>query len=143
MVGSTFTVYKANMEKKVTFGEIMLRLSPPNRFRFGQTRSFKGFGIQHPETNVTHGKLLTDIYKNACQASVKKYEKLKTNSITLRCSGSASHTTLSAILYRSGKVFVGRIYKITDIFDRVGSGDSLWEGWSSDFQTILQILKMP
>jgi 2-dehydro-3-deoxygluconokinase len=39
MVDSTFTVCRGKMKKIVTFGEIMLRLSPPNQLRFGQART--------------------------------------------------------------------------------------------------------
>lgn len=40
MAVSTFIVCRGIMKKIVTFGEIMLRLSPPDHLRFGQTRSF-------------------------------------------------------------------------------------------------------
>jgi 2-dehydro-3-deoxygluconokinase len=40
MVDFTSTVYRGTMKKIITLGEIMLRLSPPDQFRFGQARSF-------------------------------------------------------------------------------------------------------
>jgi sugar/nucleoside kinase (ribokinase family) len=40
MAGFTFTDYRGKMKNVITFGEIMLRLSPPNRRKLGQARTF-------------------------------------------------------------------------------------------------------
>ena len=88
----------------------------------------KIFGIQAPETDVTRGMVTADKYQSVCEALAKKYEKLKTISITLRSSVSASHNTWSAVLWDSGKIYIGPIYDITHIVDRVGSGDSFMGG---------------
>jgi 2-dehydro-3-deoxygluconokinase len=88
----------------------------------------KVFGIQAPETDVTQGRVTADKYLFVCEALAKKYEKLKTIAITLRSSVSASHNTWSAVLWDSGKTYVGPIYDITHIIDRVGSGDSFMGG---------------
>ena len=88
----------------------------------------KVFGIQAPETDVTQGRVAADKYQYVCEALAKKYGKLKTISITLRSSVSASHNTWSAVLWNSGKIYVGPIYDITHIVDRVGSGDSFMGG---------------
>jgi len=88
----------------------------------------KVFGIQAPETDVTHGRVTADKYLFVCEALASKYEKLKTIAITLRSSVSASHNTWSAVLWDSGKTYVGPIYDITHIVDRVGSGDSFMGG---------------
>lgn len=88
----------------------------------------KVFGIHAPETNVTQGKVTAEKYQFVCESLSKKFVNLKTIAITLRSSHSASHNTWSAILYQSGKTFTGPIYDITDIVDRVGSGDSFMGG---------------
>jgi 2-dehydro-3-deoxygluconokinase len=88
----------------------------------------KVFGIQAPETDVTHGRVTADKYLFVCEALASKYEKLKTIAITLRSSVSASHNTWSAVLWDSGKTYIGPIYDITHIVDRVGSGDSFMGG---------------
>ncbi len=88
----------------------------------------KVFGIQAPETDVTHGRVTADKYQCVCEALAKKFKKLKTISITLRCSVSASHNSWSAILCDSGKIFIGPVYDITHIVDRVGTGDSFMGG---------------
>ncbi len=88
----------------------------------------KVFNIQAPETDVTHGKISADKYQFVCEALAKKFKKLKTISITLRCSVSASHNLWSAILYDSGNTYIGPVYDITHIVDRVGTGDSFMGG---------------
>jgi len=88
----------------------------------------KVFGIQAPETDITQGRVSADKYQFVCNALAKKFEKLKTISITLRSSVSASHNIWSAILWDSGKIYIGPIYDITHIIDRVGSGDSFMGG---------------
>jgi 2-dehydro-3-deoxygluconokinase len=88
----------------------------------------KVFGIQAPETDITQGRVTADKYQFVCDALAKKFEKLKTISITLRSSVSASHNTWSAVLWDSGKIYIGPIYDITHIVDRVGSGDSFMGG---------------
>lgn len=88
----------------------------------------KVFGIQAPETDITQGKVCADKYQFVCGSLSKKFENLKTIAITLRSSFSASHNSWSAILWQSGQTFTGPIYDITDIVDRVGSGDSFMGG---------------
>ncbi|MEG2719574.1 MAG: PfkB family carbohydrate kinase, partial [Clostridia bacterium] len=48
--------------------------------------------------------------------------------ITLRESKSANHNDWSACLYNGKEFFLSRKYKITDIVDRVGGGDSFGGG---------------
>jgi 2-dehydro-3-deoxygluconokinase len=88
----------------------------------------KVFGIQAPETNITQGKVTADKYQFVCESLSKKFPNLKTIAITLRSSFSASHNTWSAILWQAEKMITGPIYDITDIVDRVGSGDSFMGG---------------
>lgn len=88
----------------------------------------KVFGIQAPETDVTHGKVTADKYQYVCRSLSSKFPNLKTIAITLRSSHSASHNTWSAILWHDNQIYTGPIYDITDIVDRVGSGDSFMGG---------------
>lgn len=88
----------------------------------------KVFGIKAPETDITRGIISAENYQSVCGSLAKKFEKLKTIAITLRGSHSASHNTWSAILWQSGKIYSGSSYDITDIVDRVGSGDSFMGG---------------
>jgi 2-dehydro-3-deoxygluconokinase len=88
----------------------------------------KVFGIHAPQTDVTQGRVSADQYQFVCEALAKKFERLKTIAITLRSSISASHNTWSGILWEAGKTYVGPIYDITHIVDRVGGGDSFMGG---------------
>lgn len=58
----------------------------------------KVFGIKAPEADVTAGKVEADHYRFVCEELNKKFPSLKTISITLRGSLSASHNTWSGVL---------------------------------------------
>ena len=88
----------------------------------------KVFGIQAPESDAAKGKVAADKYLFVSESLAKKFKQLKTIAITLRSSFSASHNAWSAILWQSGKAFTGPVYDITNIVDRVGSGDSFAGG---------------
>jgi len=88
----------------------------------------KVFGIKAPEADITAGKVEADHYRFVCQELAKKFPSLKTVSITLRGSLSASHNTWSGVLWQSGKFFSASTYDILPIVDRVGGGDSFMGG---------------
>jgi 2-dehydro-3-deoxygluconokinase len=96
----------------------------------------KVFGIKAPKADVTAGKVEADHYRFVCEELAKKFPSLKTISITLRGSLSASHNTWSGVLWtcpepgrrESGKFFCAPTYDILPIVDRVGGGDSFMAG---------------
>lgn len=88
----------------------------------------KVFGIKAPEADITAGKVEADHYRFVCEELAKKFPSLKTISITLRGSLSASHNTWSGVLWQSGKFFSAPTYDILPIVDRVGGGDSFMGG---------------
>jgi 2-dehydro-3-deoxygluconokinase len=96
----------------------------------------KVFGIKAPEADVTAGKVEADKYRFVCEELVKKFPSLKTISITLRGSLSASHNTWSGVLWtrpepdrkENGKFFCAPTYDILPIVDRVGGGDAFMGG---------------
>ena len=88
----------------------------------------KVFGIKAPGTNVTSGKLAADQYLYVCEQLSQKFPSLKTISITLRGSISASHNTWSGVLWKEGKFYSAPIYDILPIVDRVGGGDAFMGG---------------
>jgi 2-dehydro-3-deoxygluconokinase len=96
----------------------------------------KVFGIKAPEADVTAGKVEADQYRHVCGELAKKFPSLKTISITLRGSLSASHNTWSGVLWtcpepgrrEPGKFFHGSSYDIIPIVDRVGGGDAFMGG---------------
>jgi 2-dehydro-3-deoxygluconokinase len=88
----------------------------------------KVFEIKAPEANVTAGKVEADIYRFVCEELAKKFPSLKTISITLRGSLSASHNTWSGVLWQNGTFFCAPTYDILPIVDRVGGGDAFMGG---------------
>lgn len=88
----------------------------------------KVFGIKAPESDVTAGKVEADQYRYVCEELAKRFPSMKTISITLRGSVSASHNTWSGVLWHAGDFFVGPSFDITHIVDRVGGGDAFMGG---------------
>jgi 2-dehydro-3-deoxygluconokinase len=100
------------------------------------------FGIKAPEVDVAAGKVDADYYLYVCEELAKKFPSLKTISVTLRGSLSASHNTWSGVLWvrpeRSDtdvgrsrmtvNFFTAPTYDIIPIVDRVGGGDSFMGG---------------
>lgn len=102
----------------------------------------KVFGIKAPEVDVTAGKVEADHYQYVCEELAKKFPSLKTISITLRGSLSASHNTWSGVLWlrpersdtdversrRTDNFYSAPTYNILPIVDRVGGGDAFMGG---------------
>ncbi len=88
----------------------------------------KVFGIKAPESDITAGKVDPGHYRYVCEKLAKLFPSLKTISITLRGSLSASHNTWSGVLWRNGEFFCAPAYDILPIIDRVGGGDSFMGG---------------
>ena len=88
----------------------------------------KVFGIKSPESDVTSGKVDANHYRYVCEKLAERFPLLKTISITLRGSLSASHNTWSGVLWRNGEFFSASTYDILPIIDRVGGGDSFMGG---------------
>jgi 2-dehydro-3-deoxygluconokinase len=88
----------------------------------------KVFGIKAPESDVHAGKVEADTYLFVCEEIARKFPSLKTISITLRGSLSASHNTWSGVLWQNRKFFRAPTYDILPIVDRVGGGDSFMGG---------------
>jgi 2-dehydro-3-deoxygluconokinase len=101
----------------------------------------KVFGIKAPESDVTSGKVDAEHYRYVCEELANKFPSLKTISITLRGSLSASHNTWSGVLWtcpersdpngersRRADFCVAPTYNILPIVDRVGGGDAFMGG---------------
>lgn len=104
----------------------------------------KVFGIKAPESDVTVGKVEADQYRYVCEKLAERFPDMKTISITLRGSVSASHNTWSGVLWHGGEFYVGPFFDITHIVDRVGGGDSFMGGliyglrtYGEDYQKVL------
>lgn len=88
----------------------------------------KVFGIKAPETDVTTGKVGSEQYRSVCEELANKFPSLKTISITLRGSLSASQNTWSGVLVQNGIFYTAPTYNILPIVDRVGGGDAFMGG---------------
>ena len=78
--------------------------------------------------HVEHGELNIDQYKEIAKLAMTTYPNIKRVAITLRESKSANHNDWSACLFNGQDFFLSRKYRITDIVDRVGGGDSFGGG---------------
>jgi 2-dehydro-3-deoxygluconokinase len=88
-------------------------------------------GIELPEAvgqTITAGHLSTDKYKALCEKVLETFPNLKMQAITLRESYSADHNGWAGCLHNRQSFFISRKYDITDIVDRVGSGDAFAAG---------------
>jgi len=110
-------------------GEVMEELVALSDVAIGNEEDAeKVFGIHPPGTDVTSGALDAEKYRFVCEALSAKFPGLKTISVTLRGSVSASHNHWSAVLWHGGEMYFGPDYDITHIVDRVGGGDSFMAG---------------
>ncbi|MFV0338143.1 MAG: sugar kinase [Chthoniobacterales bacterium] len=94
-------------------------------------------GIHAGDTDVESGSLAIDRYPDVARQIVKQFPNVQKVAITLRESISASHNNWGALLYdaKQDKAFFAPLrdgkyesYKIHNIVDRVGGGDSFGAG---------------
>jgi 2-dehydro-3-deoxygluconokinase len=88
----------------------------------------KVFNIHAPKSDITAGKVEANTYRFVCETLAERFRSLKTISITLRGSLSASHNTWSGVLWQKGDFFIAPTYDILPIVDRVGGGDAFMGG---------------
>jgi 2-dehydro-3-deoxygluconokinase len=81
------------------------------------------FGIKGVDVRIAE-EVSADRYYEVANKLTKRFPNLKKVCITLRGSISATHNTWSALLYDSRKLYSTRKYDITNIVDRLGSGDA-------------------
>jgi 2-dehydro-3-deoxygluconokinase len=84
-------------------------------------------GIQSA-ADVHSGHLDQSQYRALTEAVLTEFPRLDAIAVTLRESRSASHNGWSACLHNGREFLTSRRYEITDIVDRVGSGDSFAGG---------------
>jgi len=138
VIVSTDLNYRAKLWKwGKTPGEVMTDLVSMCDVALGNEEDAeKVFDIKVPEADVIAGKVEANQYLYVCEELAKKFPSLKTISITLRGSLSASHNTWSGVLWirpESGRIEGGDFYSaptydIIPIVDRVGGGDSFMGG---------------
>ncbi|HBY09219.1 MAG TPA: 2-dehydro-3-deoxygluconokinase [Chloroflexi bacterium] len=127
---STDLNYRAKLWKwGKTAGEVMSDLVGMCDVALGNEEDAeKVFGIHAPESDVGSGRVAADHYRFVCEKLAERFPSLKTISITLRGSLSASHNTWSGVLWCNGEFYSAPTYDIVPIVDRVGGGDSFMGG---------------
>lgn len=90
----------------------------------------KVFGIRPKnfEANNTGGIVDQSSFISVCKQMVEKFPRCKKMVLTLRGAINANHNTWGGVLYDGQQLFESCRYNITDIVDRVGSGDSFMGG---------------
>ena len=110
-------------------GEVMPKLVRHCDMAIGNEEDAdKVFGIKAPDTDVDAGKVEAAKYLSVAEELKRKFPNLKMIAITLRGSISATHNTWSGVLYDGHELYVGPLFDITDIVDRVGGGDAFAGG---------------
>ncbi|MCX6033804.1 MAG: sugar kinase [Chloroflexi bacterium] len=80
------------------------------------------------ETELEAGQLNLERYRELCERVLESFPNLKIQAITLRSSHSADHNGWAACLHNRKDFIVSKRYDVTDIVDRVGTGDSFAAG---------------
>lgn len=90
----------------------------------------KVFGIKPQNFNAEHtqGNVDQNTFIDVCDQMMKMFPRCKKVAITLRGAINANHNTWGGVLYDGNKLLKSKRYNITDIVDRVGSGDSFMGG---------------
>jgi len=87
----------------------------------------KMFGIKGADVKVAE-EVSADKYSEVAGKLAKRFPNLKKVGISLRGSISATHNTWSAVLYDGRKLYTTTKYDITNVVDRLGSGDAFTAG---------------
>lgn len=74
------------------------------------------------------GQLDPERYRRLCERVLDSFPNLKLQAITLRTSHSADHNGWQACLHNRKEFLLSRRYEVTDIVDRVGTGDAFAAG---------------
>ena len=80
------------------------------------------------EREVEEGRVDPARYRELCEHVLAAFPNLKVQAITLRSSHSADHNGWAACLHNRSEFLVSKHYEVTDIVDRVGTGDAFAAG---------------
>lgn len=87
----------------------------------------KSLGIA-ADVSAESGEVCAAAYECVADTAMAQYPQLKYIAVTMRESKSADHNDWSACLFSRESSYVSKKYRITDIVDRVGGGDSFAAG---------------
>lgn len=104
--------------------EIMTELMPHVDMVCGNEEDCeKMFGIKGGDVQVAD-EVSAERYTKVVSKLIERFPNLKKVAVTLRGSISATHNTWSAMLYDGRKLYTTKKYDITNVVDRLGSGDA-------------------
>jgi 2-dehydro-3-deoxygluconokinase len=83
---------------------------------------------EHWEQELEDGQVDTAYYRGLCERVLAAFPNLKIQAITLRASHSADSNSWAACLHNRREFLMSRRYEVTDIVDRVGTGDAFAAG---------------
>jgi 2-dehydro-3-deoxygluconokinase len=105
-------------------GEVMAGLMPYVDVAIGNEEDCeKVFGIKGADVKVA-GEVSAERYLAVARGLRNRFPNLKKVGITLRGSINATHNTWSAVLYDGNQLYSTSRYDITNVIDRLGSGDA-------------------
>lgn len=80
------------------------------------------------EDDIESGRIDTEKYRLLCEKVLSAFPNLKYQAITLRESYNADRNGWAACLHNGKEFFVSTHYEVTDIVDRMGTGDAFAAG---------------
>jgi 2-dehydro-3-deoxygluconokinase len=80
------------------------------------------------ENDIESGRINIDQYERLCEKVLSCFPNLKYQAITLRMSYSADRNGWAACLHDGHQFMVSKQYEISDVVDRVGTGDAFAAG---------------
>jgi 2-dehydro-3-deoxygluconokinase len=80
------------------------------------------------EHDIDSGQIDTNKYRKLCEKVLQSFPNLKYQAITLRTSYSADRNGWAACLHNGKEFLVSKHYDISDVVDRVGTGDAFAAG---------------
>ena len=95
----------------------------------------KSLGVK-VNINVETGKLQTEKYQELTERVLELYPNIQKIAITLRESRSANYNGWSAVLNNRKEFLISKKYKIRNIVDRVGGGDTFAAGLIYGFNNL-------
>ncbi|HEX7619895.1 MAG TPA: sugar kinase [Anaerolineales bacterium] len=80
------------------------------------------------EQDLEDGQVDLARYRQLCEQVLAAFPNLKVQAVTLRASHSADNSSWAACLHNRTEFLVSKHYEVTDIVDRVGTGDAFAAG---------------
>ena len=80
------------------------------------------------QRDIDSGQFDIHKYQKLCEKVLSTFPNLKYQAITLRTSYSADRNQWAACLYNGERFLVSKQYEISDVVDRVGTGDAFVAG---------------